>query len=99
MSSLSFHLLAEVNGPAEADYSKILMLNSCVALGCTNIELEVALAFTIFHVLKRHNNCGLLHLDLLSHRILKHALMRSDNSLVEDYQFNYKLESELLGSN
>ena len=36
VSSLSFQLLAEVNGPAEADDSKITMVNSCVAFGCTN---------------------------------------------------------------
>ena len=36
VSSLSFQLLAEVNEPAEAHDSKIIMVNSCVAFGCTN---------------------------------------------------------------
>ena len=35
VSTFSFQLLAEVNGPAEANYSKIIMVNSCVAFGCT----------------------------------------------------------------
>ena len=36
VSSLSFKLLAEVNGPAEDDDSRIMRMNSCVAFGCTN---------------------------------------------------------------
>ena len=36
VSSSSFQLLAEVNEPAEAgDNNKIIMVNSCVAFGCT----------------------------------------------------------------
>ena len=31
-----FLLLVWVNGPAEANDSKIIMVNSCVAFGCTN---------------------------------------------------------------
>ena len=58
-----------VNGPAKADDSQIIMVNSCVAFGCTNRSgsVEVALIFTRFHVVKRDRNCGLLHLNLLSH--------------------------------
>ena len=36
VSTQSFQLLVEVNGPPKADNSKIIMLNSCVAFGCSN---------------------------------------------------------------
>ena len=36
VSTLSFPLLVEVNGPEKADVSKIIMGNSCVVFGCTN---------------------------------------------------------------
>ena len=36
VSTLNFRLLAEVNGPAQADDSKIIMDNPYVAFGCTN---------------------------------------------------------------
>ena len=36
VSTQSFQLLVEVNGPPKADNSKIIMLNLCVAFGCTN---------------------------------------------------------------
>ena len=85
-----------MNGPPEGDDSKNMMVLPWDVL----IELEVVLAFKIFLVVRRYRNCGLLHLDLLSHLIrLTHACVYSDHSLDEDYQFNYKLESELLGSN
>ena len=42
VSSRSFQFLAEVNGPAEADDSKIIMVNSCVAFGCTNISCGIS---------------------------------------------------------
>ena len=38
VSSPSCQLLAEVNGLAEADDSKMIMVNSYVAFGCTNIS-------------------------------------------------------------
>ena len=38
VSSLSFQLLAEVYGPAEADDNKIIMVKSCIAYNCTNIS-------------------------------------------------------------
>ena len=56
VSSFSFQLLAEINAPAEADDSKIIiMVNSFVAFGCTNIHMDVALACIKlrFHVIKR----------------------------------------------
>ena len=34
--SVNSFWLQEVNGPAEGDDSKIIQVNSCVALGCTN---------------------------------------------------------------
>ena len=36
VSSLSFQLVAEVNGPAKTDDSKSINVNSCVAFGCIN---------------------------------------------------------------
>ena len=34
VSTLSFQLLTEVNGPAETDNIKIIMVNPCVVFGC-----------------------------------------------------------------
>ena len=62
--TLSFQLWAEVNGPEEADDSKIIMVNSGVVF-----DTEVALTCTKSHVIKRDRSCGLLHLDWLSHLI------------------------------
>ena len=64
VSSLSFQLLAEVNGPEEADDSKIILVNSGVVF-----EMELALTCTKSHVIKRDRSCGLLHLDWLRHLI------------------------------
>ena len=36
VSTQSFQLLVEVNGPPKADDSKVIMVNSSVAFGCTN---------------------------------------------------------------
>ena len=51
VSTLSFTLLAEQNGPAKVDNSKIIMVNSCVAFGGV-VDLDVALAFTRFCVIE-----------------------------------------------
>ena len=56
-----FQLLGKVNGPPNALDSKTVMVNSCVASGCSN--WKVAFAFKRFHVVNRGRNCGLLHLN------------------------------------
>ena len=35
VSTLSFQLMAEVNGPVKADDGKFIMMNSYLAFGCT----------------------------------------------------------------
>ena len=95
VSTLSFQLLAEINGLAKADDSKIMMVNSYVAFACTNIYMEVVLSFTRLCVINRHGNCGSLHSNLLSQ--LKHARVCYDHFPEVDYYPNYKIQLEVIG--
>ena len=78
-----------MNGPAEGDDSKIIMVNSCVALGCTN-RTGNGVSFHRIPCDKETQKLWLIAFNVLSHLIrLKHACVCSDPSLDEDYQFNY----------
>ena len=64
------------------------MLNSCVVLGCTN-RAGSGISFHNIPCDKEKQKVWLITLRPSKLPILKH-----DHSLEEDYQFNYKLESE-----
>ena len=60
VSTFNFQRLAEVNGPAKADDSKIIMVYPYVAFGCTNsFGCGDLVSFTIFHVIKTYSNSSL----------------------------------------
>ena len=86
-----------MNGPAEGDDSEIIMVNLCVAFGCSSR----AGSGVSFHKVSCDKETQKLR--LIENRQspskqpnLLHACVCSDHSLEEDYQFNYKLESEFV---
>ena len=104
VSTLSFKLLAEVNGLTKADDSKNIVVNSCVAyFGCTNISGS---SF-IFHKIPsdktteivaypcRKETQKLWHIatKLAKPPNLKHARVCCNHSLEEDCYPNYKMQS------
>ena len=82
-----------MNGPAEGDDSKTIMVNSCVALGCTN-RAGSGINFHKILCDEEKQKLWLIALRPSKPPNLKHTRVCSDHSLEEDYQFNYEVESE-----
>ena len=72
------------------------MVNSCVAFGCTN-RSGSGVGFHKIPCDKEREKLWLNALKPAKPPNLKHARVCSDHFLEEDYDMNYKLESELLG--
>ena len=97
VSTLSFQLLAEVNGPAKADDdSKIIMVNSCVAYGCTT-RSRSGVCFHNIPCDKERHELWLIALKPAKQHDLKHARLCCEHFLVENHYPNYKMQSESNG--
>ena len=96
VSTLSFQLLAEINGLAKADDSKIMMVNSYVAFACTNIYGSGV----VFHKImcdKQTQKLWLIALKPSKPTNLKHARVCYDHFPEVDYYPNYKIQLEVIG--
>ena len=96
VSTLSFQVLAEVNGPAKADNSKIVIGNSYVALDCK----ARSGSGVVFHKIpcdEETQKLWLIALKLAKQPNLKHACECRNYFLEGDYYPNYKMQSELTG--
>ena len=77
-----------MNGPPNADDSKIIMVNSCVAVGCTN-RPGSGVHFHKIPCDKERQNLWLIALKLSKPpNLFKHTRVCCDHFLEEDY---YKL--------
>ena len=82
-----------LNGPAKSDDCKFIMVNSCVAFGCT-YRSGNGVVFPKIPCDKQ--KLWLITLKLAKPSYLKHACVCSEHFLEEDCYPNYKMQSELI---
>ena len=85
-----------MNRPANAVDSKNIMVDSCVAFGCTDRSGRRVVIHKIPCDKERHK-LWLVTLKLAMPTNLKHACVCCDHFLEEDYYSSYKMQSELIG--